>query len=323
MAKPRVFVSSTYYDLKYIRRNLELFIEQMGYEPVLFESGDIPFHDNLPLDTSCYREIENCHMLILIIGGRYGSPATGEPERPREELDRAFAAYNSITKLEYEKAIEKRIPVFVFVEKGVHAEYETYGHNKRNDTIAYAHVDSVNVFRLLDEIASRRTGNYVQPFDNFDDIAAWLREQWAGLFADHLRAASTGAQFTTLALQIQELKGVTGALKEYVEAIMRKIRPENYERIIADEQRRMDEERASRLKREDMIRALAHLAGVTDTELDILRKLRVAQNAKEFIDLLAGPAEKKDEFWKTYAEPVELDFAELKKTYAPPATGPN
>ena len=72
MAKPRVFISSTYYDLKYIRKDLEVFIDGMGYDSVLFESGDIPFQHELALDESCYQEIQNCHMLILIIGGRYG-----------------------------------------------------------------------------------------------------------------------------------------------------------------------------------------------------------------------------------------------------------
>ncbi len=43
MARPKVFVSSTYYGLRHIRNSLETFIENMGYEGVLFESGDIPF----------------------------------------------------------------------------------------------------------------------------------------------------------------------------------------------------------------------------------------------------------------------------------------
>jgi hypothetical protein len=34
MAKPRVFVSSTYYDLKHIRASLELFIESLGFEAI-------------------------------------------------------------------------------------------------------------------------------------------------------------------------------------------------------------------------------------------------------------------------------------------------
>ncbi len=41
MVKPRVFVSSTYYDLKYIRNSLKSFIGSFGYEAVLFEDGDI------------------------------------------------------------------------------------------------------------------------------------------------------------------------------------------------------------------------------------------------------------------------------------------
>lgn len=43
MARPRIFISSTYYDLKYIRGGLEAFVRQMGYDPILFEKGDIPF----------------------------------------------------------------------------------------------------------------------------------------------------------------------------------------------------------------------------------------------------------------------------------------
>ncbi|MDX2468997.1 MAG: DUF4062 domain-containing protein [SAR324 cluster bacterium] len=43
MARPRIFVSYTYYDLKHIRKSLESFIDNMDYEPVLFESGDVDF----------------------------------------------------------------------------------------------------------------------------------------------------------------------------------------------------------------------------------------------------------------------------------------
>jgi hypothetical protein len=43
MAKPRVFVSSTYYDLKYVRSSLELFIESLGYDAVLSEKGGVAY----------------------------------------------------------------------------------------------------------------------------------------------------------------------------------------------------------------------------------------------------------------------------------------
>jgi hypothetical protein len=37
LAIPRVFVSSTFYDLRYIRENLRIFIKNMGFEPILSE----------------------------------------------------------------------------------------------------------------------------------------------------------------------------------------------------------------------------------------------------------------------------------------------
>jgi len=45
MAKPRIFVSSIYYDLKHIRASLSLFIDSLGYESILFYSKK----DKLPL----------------------------------------------------------------------------------------------------------------------------------------------------------------------------------------------------------------------------------------------------------------------------------
>ncbi|MBW2570128.1 MAG: DUF4062 domain-containing protein [Deltaproteobacteria bacterium] len=50
MAKPRIFVSSTYYDLKHIRAPLEIFIESLGYESILSEKGDIAYSPEQPLD---------------------------------------------------------------------------------------------------------------------------------------------------------------------------------------------------------------------------------------------------------------------------------
>jgi len=52
MPHPRVFVSSTFYDLKYIRAAIEGFISSLGFEPVLFEKGHIPFPQDATLDTA-------------------------------------------------------------------------------------------------------------------------------------------------------------------------------------------------------------------------------------------------------------------------------
>ena len=43
MARPRVFISSTFYDLKQIRADLDNFIRSLGYDVVRNEEGAIPY----------------------------------------------------------------------------------------------------------------------------------------------------------------------------------------------------------------------------------------------------------------------------------------
>ena len=67
MARPRIFVSSTYYDLKHIRSSLEIFIESLGYDAVLSDKGRYSLSPDAPLDESCYREAQNSDIYVLII----------------------------------------------------------------------------------------------------------------------------------------------------------------------------------------------------------------------------------------------------------------
>ena len=50
MAKPRVFISSTFYDLKQIRADLDNFILGLGYDVVRNEEGGIPYGTNVKLE---------------------------------------------------------------------------------------------------------------------------------------------------------------------------------------------------------------------------------------------------------------------------------
>lgn len=58
MAKPRVFISSTFYDLRQVRTDLDQFIMALGYEPVRNEEGDIPYGQDEELEKYCYEEIK-------------------------------------------------------------------------------------------------------------------------------------------------------------------------------------------------------------------------------------------------------------------------
>ena len=252
MAKLRIFVSSTYYDLKHIRNYLEAFIEGFGYDPVLFESGDIPFEHGKALDESCYKEIINSQMQILIIGGRYGSEESKTKNQPKkkktskevdETEDDKHRRYNSITKMEYETALKENIPVFIFVENPVLAEYDTYRKNRNNESIEYAHVDNINVFRLIDEIYTDTIDKYVKGFEKFEDISNWLRDQWSGMFADFLKRDKDRIEIQALSSKIDQLNKISGSLEKYTKVILEKTAPKESKAIIEEEENKLKQEK--------------------------------------------------------------------------------
>ena len=127
MAKPRIFISSTYYDLKHIRSSLENFIDSLGFEAILSEKGDIAYLPEVPLDESCYREAANADIFIIIIGGRYGT----EKSSSKNDFSKEFSdRYESITKKEYFSAVERDIPTYILIEKTVYSDFETFLKNK-------------------------------------------------------------------------------------------------------------------------------------------------------------------------------------------------
>ena len=62
MAAPRIFVSSTYYDLRQTRDNIKGFIEGLGYEAVMHEHSGVAYTQNTNLEKDCYREISGCEI---------------------------------------------------------------------------------------------------------------------------------------------------------------------------------------------------------------------------------------------------------------------
>lgn len=318
MAKPRIFISSTYYDLRHIRNNLETFIKGFGYDPILFESGDIPFEFDKPLDESCYKEIINAHMQVLIIGGRYGAEESkrshsADKKKKDKTEDEMYRRYNSITKLEYETALSQKIPVFVFVEKGVLSEYDTYKHNKDNNSIRYAHVNSINVFRLIDEIYAQGVGNYIKGFEKFDDISNWLRDQWAGLFAEFLKNNKERVEIRTLSDKIDELNTVSNALKEYTEALLKQTLPEETsKKIIKQEETKITFEKLRRFSNEPLISYIRECPAVDLPIDDLYMMFKKSNSLEDFINQLKvgellNPLVKKPQALK--------EFSDIKSIY--------
>ena len=211
--KPRIFVSSTYYDLKYIRNDLESFIKSYGYDSVLFESGDITFSSNNLIENSCYEELKTCNMCILIVGGRYGSLSSQSTFKNNYDQ-----FVESITVKEYSNAKDNNIPIYIFVEKNVESEYQTYLKNK-DKNITYAHVDNVNIYKFLERIYSTNF-DYVYKFENFEDIKKQLIEQWAGLMFLYLKDLKDKKQLTTLNQEVETLRNISEKMDIAINAIL-------------------------------------------------------------------------------------------------------
>lgn len=167
MAKPRIFLSSTFYDLKQVRADIDIFLENLGYEPVRNEEGDIPYGKDDVLEEYCYKEIKNIDILISIIGGRFGS------ESKRNT--------SSISQIEVKTAIKEGKQIYIFIEKNLLAEYETYLLNKGNDT-KFRYVDDIRIYKFIEEIKSLSANNNIKGFETANDIIKYLKEQFAGLF---------------------------------------------------------------------------------------------------------------------------------------------
>jgi hypothetical protein len=205
MAIPRVFVSSTFYDLKYIRENLKYFIKTLGYDPVLGEDGNVYYDPATDTTESCINEVPSCQMLVLIIGGRSGGDYKGTGA--------------SITNNEYREAVKAKIPVFALVDATVLNDYDVFRDNIANKNvdetkITYPAVDDVRIYKFIEEVRTSSVNNALNPFSDFSDIESYLKQQWAGmLFSfltrqnEDLRVADTLSELTEMSEKIEFLSG--------------------------------------------------------------------------------------------------------------------
>ena len=298
MAKPRIFISSTFFDLKQVRSSLEAFILGLGFDPVLSEKGNITYSPDVPLDESCYREAQSCDVFVLVVGGRYGSQASGDRE---PESKGFYDKYESITRKEYESALERDIPIYILIEKSVYSEYETFKRNRENQTIKYAYVDSVNVFAFIDYVLNRPRNNPVYHFELSSEIETWLREQWAGLFRELIRTRADRIQISSLSDQVTDLRNVSTTLKRYLEEVVARVgNKEQAKEIIDEEKARLSD--ARELNELAKLGAIRSLKRNWDTPIETARS--VFAEATSFEDL----ARRIEQLTKGLSNQIKADF---------------
>lgn len=221
--KPRVFVSSTFYDLKYIREDLANFIRVHDFEPILFEDGDIGYTPGQSLDKSCYDTMKSADMVILIIGGNYGSPASGEKQ---DEFDE----YMSVTRNEFREAVKLGIPIYAFVDRKVYSEYEVYELNAENieekneekrQTIKFKSTKNINVFRFIKEIKTM-SSIFVTEFDKTVDIKEFLSKQWSDMFKTYLNILKEKQSDERVEKAVEQMQSLIKKMDIMLDAVGRK-----------------------------------------------------------------------------------------------------
>lgn len=200
MAKPRVFLSSTYYNLYQSREDIERFVRSLGYDCVRHESGAIPYARDARLEASAYKEIDTCDILVTIIGGKFGT----------ESKDTAGA---SITQNEITRALEKGIQVYIFVEQNTLTEYNTWKINRENALMKYRYADDPRIYVFLDHLYGLPQNNPITGFKTVTDITSFLLDQWAGLFQRYLNQQQRASELSV----IEDMRGVASTLKEMVD----------------------------------------------------------------------------------------------------------
>lgn len=164
MRKPGVMVSSTYFDLSQVRSDLHDFLEdRLGYRALLSEMPAFPIDSDMTAIENCRRRVdEDADILVLVVGGRYGS------------LDPS--SKKSVTNLEYLSARAKGIPIYAFVKRELVTLLAVW---RRNPTANFSdQVDNDNLFTFIESLYAA-DGVWVHQFDRAQDIVAILREQLA------------------------------------------------------------------------------------------------------------------------------------------------
>jgi hypothetical protein len=214
MPAPRVFVSSTCYDLQDSRFALRQFITDFGFEPVMSEFGDIFYVYDQHIQDACIAAIEKCNIFLLIVGNQYGSIYHQQTE--------VSEAPSSVTLEEFKKALSVDIPKHIFVNRFLYHDYKNF--RSYFDDQLKQHFDAKEVsdeeipknirfvrqtvdkgypfpqtpyryiFHFLDLIADQKVNNAILTFETFGEITDQLRRQWAGFMYDALttsRSVST------------------------------------------------------------------------------------------------------------------------------------
>ena len=184
---PNVFVSSTITDFHHLRDAIRDTINELGYNPIMSEYGDVGYHPSLSAEDSCYSTMQDCQLAIILIGKRYGDISTNGL---------------SVTHNEFRTARSRKIPVICLVERETIAFKRIYDANIYNDPISsFPGMDvPQKTFAFINEFINSEVNNGFLEFGNVSEVRYHLKKQLAHLFGELLRS-----RFDPLKVEIQDV----------------------------------------------------------------------------------------------------------------------
>jgi hypothetical protein len=113
--KPKVFLSSTCFDLWDLRAELRRYLDQHDFEVWASDDFGSPFSVDPTTDTvsTCLENVERCTAVVLVIDRRYGRPIESGPWRTM-----------SPTEAEIRHAWNKNVPVYAFIRQEAYVDFQ-------------------------------------------------------------------------------------------------------------------------------------------------------------------------------------------------------
>lgn len=180
----KVFVASTVYNFEYVLRQVYELLDSYGYDVCMSHMGTILLDSSKSNLDNCINAVNECDVFVGFIRPDYGS---GVLEKGGK----------SITHFEFETAYQREIARFVLADyrvvftrslfrdsfivedstsKRIDFDQISFENNKVMDTRCIRMYNEA--IKDKEKPASKRTGNWVQEYNSYDDIKMHLESQF-------------------------------------------------------------------------------------------------------------------------------------------------
>jgi hypothetical protein len=239
-----IFISSTDYNLKDLRKELSRYLSELGYQPML--SSEEGFHDSSPDKEpweSCLEVLGTCPIMILIIDNRYGNKFAWK------NYSKIITEKISPTHAEYLFAHAQQKRLLVFIREEILQYYQSYRQVKKdvgedNEEIKKrivavlpknSHIE-YEVFPFIEKVKTAMPIPWIREFKDVTDLKREIHKKLLNELAVVFLIKDRQTEVVTAALskilqesseqkrrEILERMGVTRELMEKYEAERSKV----------------------------------------------------------------------------------------------------